>query len=223
MPAHPRPLLLGHRGARASANVTENTIAAFELCLEHGCDGFEFDVRSAGSGVVVCHDETFRGLTLASAPAGDLAAQQALGFLPTLEQVLRNFASRCFLDIEIKDPGLESLVLDLLQRYRPERGYVITSFLPEVLQRLRDLSPKVELGLIWDEPAAPWQSILAQWALPERRLLNPELAAQLLGADKRIGTWTANSATDMVRLAGMGAEMLISDETARLANTFRVS
>jgi hypothetical protein len=37
------PLLLGHRGARRAA--PENTLAAFDLALQHGCDGFEFDVR----------------------------------------------------------------------------------------------------------------------------------------------------------------------------------
>ena len=197
-------------------------MAAFELCLEHGCDGFEFDVRGAAGVPVVCHDEAFRGLRLADASSGDLAAQQALGFLPPLEQVLRQFAPRCFLDIEIKESGLESQVLALLRRYPPQR-YVVTSFSPEVLRRLRELSPEIELGLIWDEPGGPWQSISAQWALPERRLLNRELAAELLGAGKRIGAWTANDAADMVRLAGLGAEMLISDETARLVNTFRVS
>ena len=46
-----RPLLLGHRGARATRHVPENTLASFELCLEHGCDGFEFDIRRSSDGV----------------------------------------------------------------------------------------------------------------------------------------------------------------------------
>jgi hypothetical protein len=47
------PLLLGHRGARASASVAENTFASFDLALRQGCDGFEFDVRLAGDGSAV--------------------------------------------------------------------------------------------------------------------------------------------------------------------------
>ena len=45
MPA--KLLLLGHRGARLYA--PENTIPAFDLCLKHGADGFEFDVRCTRS------------------------------------------------------------------------------------------------------------------------------------------------------------------------------
>ena len=42
------PLLLGHRGMRGSPEVKENTIEAFDLALQHGCHGFEFDVRLTG-------------------------------------------------------------------------------------------------------------------------------------------------------------------------------
>ena len=42
MPA--RILLLGHRGARHYG--LENTLAGFDLALQHSADGFEFDVRA---------------------------------------------------------------------------------------------------------------------------------------------------------------------------------
>src|SRR5258708_783372 len=97
-----RPLLLGHRGARASVSVSENTLASFDLCLEHGCDGFEFDVRRTLDGVpVVCHDASFRGVSLAGVNARNLAEWQSQGFLPTLEKVLGRYGSLCFLDIDV--------------------------------------------------------------------------------------------------------------------------
>jgi glycerophosphoryl diester phosphodiesterase len=222
-----RPLLLGHRGARSTAPIPENTLASFDLCLQHGCDGFEFDVRQTGSGApVVCHDETFRGLRLSRASVQDLVPWQAQGFLPALEQVLERYARRCFLDIELKEPGLESQILDLLQRYPPARGCVVTSFLPHVLLRLRDLESAVELGHLFDkdseENSTLWRSVPVQWVLPERRLLNDALASSLLAEGKRVGVWTVNDPADMLRLAARGAEMLISDDTARLVNTFPV-
>ena len=224
MPARPRPLLLGHRGARASASVPENTIASFDLCIEHGCDGFEFDVRRTADGLpVVCHDVNFGALNLAEASARDLESPKAQGFLPTLEQVLHRFSPRCFLDIEVKERGLEAQVLELIRRYPPTRGYVVTSFLPEVLLRLRQLSPGVELGLIWEREPAPWQSLPVRWVLPERGLLGSALVAELQKAGKRIGAWTVNDSVDMLRLTALGAEMLISDDTVSLVNTFPVS
>ena len=227
-----RPLLLGHRGARASPSVTENTIAAFDLCLEHGCDGFEFDVRRTADGVpVVCHDATFGELKLAEASAQDLEPRQARGFLPTLEQVLRRFGSLCFLDIEIKDLGLEAQVLELLRRYPPVRNYVVTSFRPEALLRLRELDPRVPLGFLLDQGScgggacsagAEWWQVSVEWVLPERTLLDVALAKDIRKARRRVGTWTVNEPAEMLRLASLGAEILISDDTTRLVNTFPV-
>ncbi len=219
-----RPLLLGHRGARATTSVPENTLASFDLCLQHGCDGFEFDVRRTADGVpVISHDPVFRGLHLAQTLAQDLAPWQAQGFLPTLELVLHRYASRCFLDIEIKDLGIEPQVLDLLRRYPPVRGYVATSFLPKILVRLRELNPDVQLGFIWDVSSPLWPFLPVQWALPQRHLLNGALASELLDAGTRIGTWTVNDPSDMLHLVTLGAEILISDDTAGLVNTFPVS
>src|SRR6202451_3269371 len=98
-----RPLLLGHRVARASTSIPENTPASFDLALEHGCDGFEFDVRLAGGGCcVVCHDPTVDGITVSGADANQLT------HLPLLDDVLRRYAQRAFLDIALKVGGLES-------------------------------------------------------------------------------------------------------------------
>ncbi|MGZ4878667.1 MAG: glycerophosphodiester phosphodiesterase, partial [Candidatus Angelobacter sp.] len=61
MPA--KLLLLGHRGARLYA--PENTITAFDLSLDHGVDGFEFDVRcTRGRRSIVCHDPRLNRLVV---------------------------------------------------------------------------------------------------------------------------------------------------------------
>jgi glycerophosphoryl diester phosphodiesterase len=218
-----RPRLLGHRGARASVSVSENTLASFDLCLQHGCDGFEFDVRGTRDGVpVVCHDASFRGLGLSGVDAGDLSPWQAQGFLPTLEEVLRRYSPLCFLDIEIKDAGFETRVLELLGRYAPRHGYVVTSFLPPVLLRLHELDATVELGFLWDRPNRAWRELPVSWALPAWGLLDARLGPALKEAGKRIGVWTVNRPADMIRLADSGAEILISDDTVGLVNAFAV-
>ena len=82
----PRPLLLGHRGARALKSIPENTLASFDRALADGCDGFEFDVRlSAGGTAVVCHDAQTGNFEIASASAEQLSA------LPQLRDVLARY------------------------------------------------------------------------------------------------------------------------------------
>ena len=69
-----RPLLLGHRGARAEKSIPENTLASFDRALAHGCDGFEFDVRLSADGQpVICHDATVQGVEVAGCSAQRLA------------------------------------------------------------------------------------------------------------------------------------------------------
>jgi len=229
MTARSRPLLLGHRGARATKSIPENTIASFDLCLEHGCDGFEFDVRAAADGsLVVCHDEAFRGVSVAGMSMRELENWQNQGVLPFLEDVLRRYSAKCFLDIELKVAGMEANVVELLWQYPPARGYVVTSFLPQVLARLRELDGSIEVGGLLDRLSRGGSGVSefpgagVQWLLPEWYLLDEAMASNFRGADVRIGTWTVNETPDMRRLAALGVEMLISDETERLVNTFRV-
>src|SRR5277367_1911930 len=135
-----RPLLVGHRGSRSSVSVAENSIAAFDLALQHGCDGFEFDVRLTASGrAVVCHDAAVHGIPVAKAKAEQLRE------LPILRDTLQRYARNAFLDIELKVPGLDSELLIALKEHPPERGYVVSSFLPEVLTDLRVRSEEIPL------------------------------------------------------------------------------
>jgi len=108
-----RPLLLGHRGARAEKAIPENTLQSFELALAQGCDGFEFDVRLSADGqAVICHDAGVHGIEIAQSPAERLA-------LPLLREVLTRYQSSAFLDIELKVPGLEKITADLLRDRTP--------------------------------------------------------------------------------------------------------
>src|SRR5579863_8365603 len=140
--ARTSPLLLGHRGARACKTLPENTVASFDQALADGCDGFEFDVRLTADGTpVICHDPQAGGVEIARARARELA-------LPRLQDVLMRYQERAFLDIELKVGGLERATADLLRQVPPRRGFVVSSFLPEVLQVLHDVDSAIPLGLI---------------------------------------------------------------------------
>src|SRR5437660_6028 len=107
-----RPLLLGHRGARAVKSIPENTFASFDRALADGCDGFEFDVRLTADGqAVVCHDPKVGPMEIARASA------QQLPDLPRMGEVLERYQGTAFLDIELKVSGLERITADSLRAY----------------------------------------------------------------------------------------------------------
>src|SRR4030095_1405241 len=68
------PLIIGHRGASAVA--PENTLGAFELAVQDGADGIEFDVRLSQDGVpVVIHDATLARTGLVDGVVAELSAE----------------------------------------------------------------------------------------------------------------------------------------------------
>lgn len=210
------PLLLGHRGARAFRSVPENTFASFDLALEHGCDGFEFDVRQTACGrAVVCHDTRIDGITVAQAQAHQLLD------LPLLENVLSRFGDRVFLDIELKVPGLESRLLDAVRRHWPECPFVVSSFHPEILLGLRARSGNLPLGIICDQPSqlAAWRELPTNYVIPECPLVTRDLVERVHAAKRKLLVWTVNQAEDMLRLAEWDVDGIISDDTELLVKT----
>jgi glycerophosphoryl diester phosphodiesterase len=211
------PLLLGHRGARAFRQIPENTLASFELCLHHGCDGFEFDVRLSADGqAVICHDATISGMKIEKTASMSLP-------LPTLEDVLRQFAQRAFLDIELKVAGLGLQTLAGLHKYPPQKGYVVSSFLPDVLATIHDLDPAIPLGFLCETRGQlrGWREMPAEWVIPQFKLADGELAELVHAAGKRIMVWTVNGAERMCGFAACGVDAIISDQTELLVRSLR--
>ncbi len=209
-------LLLGHRGARATTQLRENTVASFELALDHGCDGFEFDVRRSADGQpVICHDAKFYGRTISGAAAADLPE------LPSLDEIWRRFHVEAFLDVELKVAGLEPAVADLLRNAPATRPFVVSSFLPKVLNELHEIAPTIPLGLIADRPIQlnRWRKLPVQYVFVERTLITHRLTEEIQYAGRKIFVWTVNSPSTMRKLAGWGVDGIISDDTELLAST----
>ena len=203
-------LLLGHRGTRAVKSIRENTIAAFDRAMADGCDGFEFDVRLTGDGqAVICHDPKSGRVEIARAKAKQLPG------LPRLKDVLARYQNRAFLDIELKVEGLEKIVLDLLRKYPPWRGFVVSSFLPKVLELLHEKNDKIPLGLICDTKGQlrRWTDLPCQYVIPHYKLLDTAFLGRVQDAGKKVLVWTVNSPRDMRRFANWGVDGIISDKT----------
>ncbi|HEX7962440.1 MAG TPA: glycerophosphodiester phosphodiesterase [Terriglobales bacterium] len=243
-----RPLLLGHRGA--SKYVTENSLPAFDLALKHGCDGFEFDVRYTSDGrTVLCHDPFLNALEIAetsyaelcrSVPPQELAnlrsshtpgssvSSAAMASrapqLARLEDVIQHYGPSAFLDIELKVEGDIAQWMPFLKSHPPKKGYVVSSFVPEVLMAIHHADPAIPLGLIVGsregEQLAVWHELPVSTLILNSRLVVPAVVEDLHRAGKRIYVWTVNDQREMLELAGLGVDGIISDDTKLLAHTF---
>ena len=213
-----RPLLLGHRGARRYAS--ENTLPAFELALEHGCDGFEFDVRLTADGrAIICHDRKLAGIEIACTTYTNIYPRA--GGPPCLEHVLARFASRAFLDIELKVAGLEDAVVACLQESPARRGYVVSSFFPKVVKAVAERG--LVTGFICDtqRELARWTGLPGKYVMPHYKLVDRRLVEEIHAEGRKVFVWTVNDEHQMHRLADWGIDAIISDDTALLARTFR--
>jgi len=210
-----RPLLLGHRGARALKSIPENTLASFDQALADGCDGFEFDVRLTADGdAVVCHDPKAAGFEISRATAKQVSQ------LPRLRDVLQRYRDS-FLDVELKVKGLERITLDLFLRHKPRRGFVVSSFIPGALKALHAEDATIPLGLICESKTQLrfWTELPVQYVIPHHELVDPELIRKIKGAGKKVIVWTVNAPEDMQRFADSGVDGIISDDTSLLCRT----
>ena len=217
-----RILLLGHRGARRYA--PENTLTAFDLALEHGANGFEFDVRcTRNSKAIICHDARLNRLSIRRHTLKQIQATftQADHSPPCLEDVLERFARTAFLNIEIKVRGMEKAIVRAVQRVSLERGYFISSFLPGVVRELYALDNSLQLGTLaqtrWQ--LRRWSIMPGKFVVPHYHLLSRRLIEEIHAAGKLAVTWTVNEPKRMLRAAEMGVDGIISDDTKLLVKT----
>ncbi len=219
-----RPLLLGHRGARNCA--PENTLAAFDLALEHGADGFEFDVRrTRDARSVVCHDAKFRRLAVRTHTLEQLRARSRSveERPPSLDEVLERYSRRAFLNLEIKVRGWEREVVAALKRSDPQQGYCISSFLPSVVRKLHALDSGLPLGIICQSrwQLRRWKTLPVTYVIPHYRLLTLPLVQRLHAGGKTVITWTVNNPAQMLHASASGVDGIISDDTELLVKTMR--
>lgn len=227
-----RPLILGHRGARAYAPM--NTMAAFQLAFDQGADGIELDVWLTADGIpVILHDEhvdattngrgPIRELTLAQIKrldAGGWFAEPYQGErVPELDAVLGAFPGR-LINIEIKSPGdrdwpdsdgIESAVADLIDRHHTANDVIVSSFSLETLKRFHARAPAVAIGYLYatEHPLDDPFLGRCQYVHPFHELLSSQSMRSV--SQWQVNTWTVNDPERALELDAMGVHALITD------------
>jgi glycerophosphoryl diester phosphodiesterase len=230
------PLLIAHRGAPRER--PENTLPSFLRALELGADGIELDVHATRDGVVVVHHDD---VPRASAPSPALAGRRidrltfdelqgfsirGMALIPTLSEVLAVVKGRAEMFIEIKAPGVEEAVVDVINAsYAPERC-AVHSFHVQSIQRIRELAPDIRRGILFERLPDNLLSLIAAagaadvW--PELMLVNEELVAAVHSAGARVIAWTVNRAERATTLAEFGVDGLCTDNVPQLRTALAV-
>ncbi|WP_418037904.1 glycerophosphodiester phosphodiesterase [Paenibacillus xylanilyticus] len=150
---------VAHRGY--PKKYPENTLSSFLKAVELGFTHLELDVHLSQDGIpVVIHDHTVDRMTNGTGRVADYTVSELQSFhikqdehIPTLEEVLRALKGKIGLNIELKQmgtcyPQLEEKVLELIKEFSMLDQVVITSFDFDALERIRQLSSEVRIGLI---------------------------------------------------------------------------
>lgn len=233
-----RPLIFAHRGA--SGEAPENTLAAFKLGLEQGCDAFELDVHLSKDGqLVVIHDATIDRTTNGSGAVSELTVEELKAFdagswfkkeytgerLPLLEEVFDHTPAHIVINIEVKgsyNQQLEPALIELLKKKNRMDTVVVSSFDWKSLRYLKELEPQIKIGLLYNlrldhHDKLPEAAGTDVYSLhPNAAKLDPQDIQRAQSANLLVYLWTINSEEQMRSALEASVDGIITDYPGKL-------
>ncbi|WP_321305972.1 glycerophosphodiester phosphodiesterase family protein [Marinifilum fragile] len=240
--------VIAHRGA--SANAPENTLAAVKQALNDRANMIEIDVHLSKDGkICVMHDNKVNRTTdgkgriknldwqyIQSLDAGAWYSSEFKGeTVPLLQEVLNCVNGQSKLIIEIKNkssyyPGIEKKVVDCIQQYKAENWCIVQSFHYDVLDKIHQLEPKLELHKL--EVFVIPSLKIALGTTPH--LFKPKdyiksynincfflsegIVQKLHQLNKKVNAWTCDSPSVVNRMEYIGVDGVITNEPEAIKN-----
>ena len=141
------PKVIAHRGASGITG-EDNTLRSFQTAWEMGCDMVEFDVRPTRDGALACfHDREVDGVAVDQLTLNELRTRSG-NDVPLLADTVKSCRNNIRLDVEVKEPGFETEILEILKNGLGYEDYVVKSFLPEVVEAIAEIDGSVRRGLL---------------------------------------------------------------------------
>jgi len=204
---------IGHGGASALAPA--NTLASFDAAREVGIDMVEFDVRAWGGELVLAHT------VFHARRGGNVRLRDALAHLST-----RRF-KELELNVDVKHVGCEAAVLGRLRGAGLLDRTLLSSQVPHVLDRIRELEPRAQTGISvggriarlsrrWRDwragvlaglQAGRWDALMAQ-----HRLVDDALLGDVADSGGRLYAWTVNERSAIASLRGLGVHGIVTGD-----------
>ena len=223
-----RTLIISH--AACAGHAPENTLAGIRAALEIGADAVEVDVQGSADGVpVLMHDLTLDRTTSGSGDLASLTLEQLQALdaggepVPTFAQALALTRGRALLVAEIKRPGCESAVADVIRHTGALDDVMAWSFLPPALEAMRQAEPRIAGSLLLPpQSMGNWPSmreLALRLGLQAVSVFHQSLDAGVIAKAKRSGlavyAWTADAEDDIQRLIGLGTDGIVSNYPER--------
>jgi glycerophosphoryl diester phosphodiesterase len=195
---------VGHRGAHAV--VKGNTLGSFDAALDLGVDMIEFDVCAVRGRLGIAHNP-LEGRLFGCLPLDAGLAHLALARFDGVE-----------LNVDIKQAGCESGALEALHRHDLLERALISSHLPAVLDRVRELEPGARTGLSVGGALTrrltglrDWTRLVAdalaagrfQALMAHHRLVDAALVARVKNVGAELYAWTVDEGPAIERLTGL--------------------
>jgi len=238
-----QPIAMAHRGS--GVLWPENTMVAFQGAVDLGFRYLETDVRATSDGVLVAlHDATLDRTTSGTGPivkqtfaevreldaahhfatAGNFLHRGAGVAVPTLEELLISFPD-AVLTIDLKAPGVESQLYEVIARHGAWDRVIVGSFHDNRLRRFR----KLARGRVATSsgPAETARFLSAArlgravrinadaLQVPDRagpmRVVTRVTVDAAHAAGKEVHVWTINDRDRMVELLDLGVDGIITD------------
>ena len=229
--------IYAHRGA--SAELPENTMAAFRRAVALGVDALELDIHATKDGVlVVSHDpdgrrmahvnERLADLTFAEAQRWDVGGGERL---PRFEDVISEFRALP-INVDLKRDIADATVA-LIRRMNAEERVCLASFQVQTMRRVRALGYRGPTALSRAEVLAalalpvalqrgPFRVGAARAQLP-LSLGKPWVVARMKALGLAVDFWTVDDPELARRLVALGADGIMTNDPARIVPALRTS
>ena len=227
------PMIMAHRGFSSAA--PENTMPAFQKCIDEDFSAAELDVQMLADGtIIVMHDDNLGRTTglnknvwevtydeIKDLDNGRFFSEEFAGTkIPTLDEVIKLAGSgkdKLFLNIEIKrnghDEGITQKVVDIIVENDYLSNCDITSQDYHTLEEVRAINPSVltaytsaiGIGNIETLDAADIISIQETFATYEN-------IERIHNAGKHVFVWTVNEEETMESLISLNVDAILTND-----------
>ncbi len=215
--------VIAHRGA--SAYKLENTLSAVKLAFKMGADAVEVDVRLCADGeVVVIHDERVDRVTNGRGRVRELTVSELKRLkvgkeekIPLLKEILDllPYGEKKLL-VELKEPGLEKKVVNLVKERNLEDYVEIASFFHPSVKKVKELCPKIKTGVIFTclpvDPVDLAFKAKADILIPRKDYVTINLIEEAHENSLEVYTWVVDSEKEALKFKAMGVDGIATNK-----------